>query len=125
MSEFKVAQDLIENNCRVCYTPGQYPYDLIGDHDGELFKIQVKTAKKKPNQTQAYQIRTKGYDGDDVDLFAGYISEKDTEFYFPYEEAGSYCSVTFTPRYSLSDHNAELAHLADDHTFESVVDRLL
>lgn len=125
LSEFQVALDLIEHDCRVSYTHGQYPYDLIADFDSELFKVQVKTAKKKPNQTQAYEIRTKGYDSDDVDLFAGYISERDFVFYFPYEEAGAYCSVTFTPEETMAEHNAQLANLAKDHTFESVMNRLL
>jgi len=123
LSEFKVAEDLIENNCRVCYTHGQYPYDLIGDHDGELFKIQVKTAKKKPAQKRAYQIRTKGYEAKDIDLFAGYISDKDEIFYVPYEEAGAYSSVTYTPRASLSEHNAREANLIKDHRFEAVISR--
>lgn len=121
LSEFQVALDLIENGCRVSYTHGQYPYDLIGDYDSELYRIQVKTAKQV--RSQKFQITTRGYDPADVDLFAGYVSEKDEVFYIPYEESGKTSSVTYTPREILSDINAERANLAEDHTFKKAIAR--
>lgn len=121
LSEFKVASNLVENGCRVSYTHGQYPYDLIGDLDGELFKIQVKTANKDKNRTRKYQITPEGYDAVDVDFFAGYAPGEDNVFYVPFGEVDGRFAVTFTKSDDLSDINAERAILAEDYTFEKVI----
>lgn len=105
------------------YTHGQCPYDLIGDLDGKLLKVQAKTAKKKPAQRQAYRITAREYESSEVDLFAGYASDEDEVFYVPYKEAGSYCSVTFTPEEILTEHNAQQANLAKDHMLKAAISR--
>lgn len=123
LSEFKVAEDLIEQKCRVSYTHGQYPYDLIGDFDGNLLKIQVKTGNKEKNRKRKYRINTEGYEKRNVDLFAGYARKPDEVFYVPFEEAESSSSfaVTFTDGDKLNPSNAERAKLAEDYTFKKVI----
>lgn len=125
LSEFKVASDLIENGCRVSYTHGEYPYDLIADLAGELLKVQVKTAKQFKDRENKYMIRTAGYTAENVDLFAGYIPGRDemAVFYVPFEDAGQNASVTYTSREELSEHNASNAKFGENHTFEEVVKR--
>lgn len=121
LSEFKIASDLVENGCRVSYTHGDYPYDMIADLDAELFKVQVKTANKVKNRSNKYMIRTAKYTAENVDLFAGYVPERDTVFYVRFEDAGQNASVTYTGRNELSEHNASTAKFGDEHTFEEVV----
>lgn len=122
LAEFKVAEKLVENGCRVSYTYGQYPYDLIGDTGSELLTIQVKTATAKKGREHTYRINTSGYEPGEFDLFAGYTAPEDDVFFVPYEDAGSYYSVTYRSESELTDHNAKQANLAADHSFPAVVD---
>ena len=117
LAEFKVAETLVENGCRVSYTYGQYPYDLIADTGSELLTIQVKTATSKADRDCTYRINTGGYDPGDFDLFAGYAAPEEDVFFVPYEDAGSYYSVTYRSEDELTEHNAKQANLAADHTF--------
>lgn len=121
LSEFKVASDLVEKGCRVSYTHGQYPYDLIADHQGDLLRIQVKTGNSDKGRSQKYRISTDGYDEADIDFFAGYAPDEDDVFYVPFSDATTTYAVTFTPRAQLSEINAERAKLAENHTFEKVI----
>lgn len=124
LSEFKVASDLVERGCRVSYTHGQYPYDLIADLDGQILKTQVKTANHMDRRK--YQLlNLGGYNAADVDLFAGYAPDpEDTIVYVPFDKAGDTFRVTFTPADELSDHNEEQAILAEDHTFDDAISSL-
>lgn len=126
-SEMKVALDLIDNGCRVAYTHGHtHPYDLIADRDGELLKIQVKTAKHLRTRKHSIELSdAKKYDAKDVDLFAGYARKEDDVFYVPNEEMGKRASVTFTsPEKMGSEESRERAKLAEEYTFEASYKRL-
>ena len=124
LAEFKVAETLVENGCRVSYTYGQYPYDLIGDTGSELLTIQVKTATTKDGRECTYRINTDGYKPGDFDLFAGYAAPEEDVFFVPYEDTGSYYSVTYRSEDELTEYNAKRANLAADHTFPAATDAL-
>lgn len=121
LSEFKVAENLVKNGCRVSYTYGGYPYDLIADYDSTLYKVQVKTTSN--DRTRKYEISTKGYARENVDLFAGYVPQEDGVFYVPFEDAGNTRSaVNFTSREELDTWHQEKAKFAEDHTFLDAID---
>lgn len=128
VSEMKVAINLINNGCRVSQTFGHsHPYDLIADIDGELVKIQVKTAKphKKGNQYFIKLPQPEKYDRQNVDMFAGYAPGEDGVFFIPYEEMGKRASVTFTPLENMGNEaNQQRANHISDYTFNSALSRL-
>lgn len=123
-SEMMVAVDLIDNGCRVSYTHGHaHPYDLIADKDGDLLKIQVKTAKHR-HKRRYFISSDERYDEDNVDLFAGYVHEEDEVFYAPIQELDPRIAVTFTPPEEMgSEANRKRANLPADYTFEQACDR--
>jgi hypothetical protein len=124
-SEFEVASDLAAHGYAVSLPFDDYRYDIVGDYEGHLLRIQVKTAHKRENQNAAYEIDVKDYTPDEVDLVAGYVAEQDAVFYESIHEAGSFASVTFTPKTTLSDHNAAKANLPENQTFSAASERFL
>jgi len=126
-SEMKVALKLIDSGCRVAYTYGHsHPYDLIADKDSSLLKIQVKTAKHEEKQRYAIRLYSDDkYDEADVDLFAGYVADRDEVFFVPSSEIKQRASVNYTPPSEMgSDANRERANLPEEYTFEAARNRL-
>lgn len=125
LAEFTVATDLIRNNCRVSYTHGQYKYDLIADKDDELLRVQVKKANQDSNKPWKYRIFTDRYEAGQVDLFAGYIVEKNIVFYATFDDVGSNeFRINTKSREDMIPSNAERANLLEDYTFERAISRL-
>lgn len=128
-AELSVAGHLIEEyDCRISVPHGEsHQYDIIADYKHELLKIQVKKATHE--KSKRYSIDTEGYTEDEVDLFAGYVSELDEVFYVPFrkaEERGDYFSVSYA---SLDDEGVTEYHLkkayrADDYTFGKAISRM-
>lgn len=127
VSEFEVARDLVANGYRISLPYGEYRYDLVADYQGSLLRIQIKTARKRKGQSATYEIPTRDYDAEEVDLVAGYIEHegKDIVYYTPVDEAGTFASVNVSPKSDLSDHNASEANLLEEHTFEAAAGRVL
>lgn len=130
-SELRVALDLIDKGCHVAHTFGHaHPYDLIADTGDELLKIQVKKARH--DDKRRYKIELKKpekYTPENVDLFAGYISDEDAEVYIPYAEmaknSGKRHFVNFSPKSKMgSELNWERANRPADYTFEAACSRL-
>lgn len=127
ISEMEVAVELMNNGCRVSDTIGHsHPYDLIADKDGQLLKIQVKTAKHRGRRKYDLLLQDSSkYTAHTVDLFAGYARGEDAVFFVPYPEIDQRASVTFTPPEEMgSDANRRRANLANDYTFEAAFSRL-
>lgn len=125
LAEFAVATDLIRNGCRVSYTHGQYKYDLVADKDDELLRVQVKKANQNTHKPWKYRIFTDRYEAGQVDLFAGYIVDKDEVFYATFEEVGAKeFRINTKSREQMIESNAERAKLLEDHTFKRAVVKL-
>jgi len=122
--------DLIDNACRVPFPYGHsHPYDLIADRDGELTRIQVKTAKTRSGANQYFiDIHDPSkYDPEDVDLFAAYPDDEPHAFYVTYSEImpNGRASVTYTPPEDMGAQvNVDRANLARDFTFEAAKKKL-
>lgn len=128
-AELSVAGHLIEeHDCRISVPHGEsHKYDLVADYKHDLLKIQVKKANHV--RSKRYRIGTKGYTNDEVDLFAGYVSELDEVFYVPFEEAeerGDYFSVSYASLEDegVTEYHLEKAFQAEDYTFEKATSRM-
>lgn len=125
-AELSVAGHLIEaHDCRISVPHGEsHKYDLIADYEDELFKIQVKKARQV--RPEKYQIGTEDYTENEVDLFAGYVSERDEVFYVSFDEAeehGDSFAVTYAglDDEGFYEYHREMATLAENHTFEHAI----
>lgn len=119
VAEFAVAADLVRKDCRVSYTHGLYKYDLVADKNDELLRVQVKKANRNNEKPWKYRLLTDQYQEGQVDIFAGYIVEKDEVFYVAFDEVGeNNFRVNTKDSNELSDHNAREANLLEDYTFE-------
>lgn len=130
-SELRVALDLIDNGCHVAHTFGHaHPYDLIADTGGELLKIQVKTAKHDDRRRYKVELKKpEKYTPENVDLFAGFVSQEDAEVYIPYAEmatnSGKRHFVNFASKSEMgSQANWERANRPECYTFEAARSRL-
>ena len=125
LAEFAVAADLVRNDCRVSYTHGQYKYDLVGDKDDELLRVQVKKANQMNKKPWKYRIFTDRYEAGQVDLFAGYVVEEDKVFYATFDEVGpKEFRVNAKGRDEMTEHNASIANILDDYTFARALSNL-
>ncbi len=123
-AEFAVAANLVANDCRVSYTHGSYKYDLVADKDDNLYRVQVKKANQDTSKPWKYRIFTDRYEAGQVDLFAGYIVDKDVIFYATFDEVGSEFRINTKSGTEMNEHNASLAKLADEYTFERALSML-
>ncbi|MWG35299.1 group I intron-associated PD-(D/E)XK endonuclease [Halomarina oriensis] len=125
LAEFAVAADLVRNDCRVSYTHGQYKYDLVADKDDHLLRVQVKKANQITKTPWKYRIFTDRYEAGQVDLFAGYVVKEDKVFYATFGEVGSNeFRVNAKGRDEMTEHNAGVANLIDDYTFDRALSNL-
>lgn len=97
-SELAVASELISKGYGVSFPFGhEHQYDLIVDKDGNLYRIQVKTAKNEDKNRYYISADANHYDNRYVDLFAGYSEDDVSTFYIPVHEAsGKRQRVTYT-----------------------------
>ncbi|WP_353635626.1 group I intron-associated PD-(D/E)XK endonuclease [Halobacterium sp. NMX12-1] len=108
------------------YTHGLYKYDLVADKDDELLRVQVKKANQNNEEPWKYRLFTEQYQEGQVDIFAGYIVERDKVFYVAFDEVGSNnFRINTKDRAELSDHNASVANLLEDYTFERAFRRYM
>ena len=118
LAEFAVAADLVAQDCRVSYTHGSYKYDLVADYDDELLRVQVKKANRDPDKPWKYRIFTDQYEDGQVDLFAGFIVDIGRVFYATANEVGSEFRINTKSATEMNEHNAQIAKLMDEYTFE-------
>lgn len=117
-AEFEVAADLVKQGCRVSYTHGEYKYDLVADCDDALFRVQVKKANRDGDKPWKYRLFTDRYEEGDVDLFAGYVFDRDAVFYVPFEEVGSEFRINTRSKEDMNEANASRVKHIDDYTLE-------
>jgi hypothetical protein len=104
----------------------EHQYDLIADRDGELYRIQVKTAKQEEGNRYYIPADAEQYDDAYVDLFAGYSEDEVATFYIPVAEAsGKRQRVTYTDLDNMgSAANRERANHISDYRFITAVQRV-
>lgn len=82
-SELAVASELIMKGYGVSFPFGHnHQYDLIIDKDGDLYAIQIKTAKHEERNRYYISADADKYEKKYVDLFAGYSEDKEATFLF-------------------------------------------
>ncbi|UBF20278.1 PD-(D/E)XK nuclease [Halorubrum sodomense tailed virus 4] len=128
ISELKVTTALIELGHGVSNTVGDNQrYDLIADINGELHRVQCKTASNPPSQS-SYQIelrnrsyRTGGkirkqtYTGDEIDVYAVYNPHSDEIYWIPFDEApDEQMRITPKSRSEIVPANRAKANCADE-----------
>lgn len=125
VAEFAVATHLVRSGCRVSYTHGQYKYDLvadvgdIADAEDPLHRVQVKKANQDNEKPWKYRIFTDRYEPGQVDLFAGYIVEKDAVFYTTFDEVGpNEFRINTKGEDEMIPENAERANLLEEYTLQ-------
>lgn len=69
IGEHLVAVDLIKRGYRVSFASAGYPYDLIADINGKLFKVQVKASKQPRKGIDHYIFSVNGSSGFDLIAF--------------------------------------------------------
>jgi hypothetical protein len=126
-SEVAVASELMRKGYGVSFPFGhEHQYDLIADRDGELYRIQVKTAKQEEGNRYYIPADAEQYDDAYVDLFAGYSEDEVATFYIPVAEAsGKRQRVTYTGLGNMgSAANRERANHISDYRFATAVQRV-
>lgn len=123
-SELAVASELLMEGYGVSFPFGHnYQYDLIVDRDGDLYTVQVKTARNESGNRYYIQADAESYDEDYVDLLAGYSEEEMATFFIPVREAsGKRQRVTFT---DLDDMPTERSRRESNHISEYRFERAL
>lgn len=130
-SELKVAMCLIEEHgCRVSQTFGHgHSYDLIADKEGNLLRIQVKTASNHNGNQQEADVDNENYSPENIDMFAGQPKTRDEPFFVPTKEVdlnknNPRIHVTYTPREDMGDEsNWESSYHISDYTFDEALQR--
>lgn len=125
-SELAVASELMMKGYGVSFPFGhEHQYDLIVDKDGELYRIQVKTARHEKNNRYYIQADAADYDNEYVDLLSGYSEDEVATFYIPVHEAtGTQQRVTFTDLDKMgSDENRERSNHISEYRFAEAVKR--
>lgn len=126
-SELAVASELMKMGYGVSFPFGHdYQYDLIVDQNGDLYRIQVKTAKQEEGNRYYIQADADHYDRRYVDLFAGYSENDVATFFIPLDEAsGNRQRITFTDLEKMgSDENREKANHISEYLFHQAVKRV-
>lgn len=124
LSEFAVAADLTDEGCRVSHTHGEYRYDLVADWDDCLLRVQVKKANQDDGKPWKYRMFTDGYEAGEVDLFAGYLVDRDEVFYATFDDVGSNeFRINAKTREEIEEYNSH-AKLVEEYTFDRAVTRL-
>lgn len=124
VAELKVAEHLVSEGYRVSVPFGEYRYDFVVDDGDDLWRVQVKKANQGSSEPWKYRIITRGYDPDEVDIFAGYIPSEDTIFYEPFTKSRTRIRVNTKSPEEFTEHNREEANLVDEYTFERAVSKL-
>lgn len=130
-SELEVAMHLIEEHgCRVSQTFGHgHSYDLIADKEGNLLRIQVKTASNNNGNQQGADVDNPNYSAENIDMFAGQPKTHNEPFFVPTEEVNleknnPRIHVTYTPRENMGhESNWESSYHISDYTFDEALQR--
>jgi hypothetical protein len=126
-SELAVASELMMKGYGVSFPFGHnHQYDLILDKDGDLYRIQVKTAKLEEGNRYYISANANNYDKRYIDLFAGYSEDEVATFFIPVEEAsGKRQRVTFTDLEEMgSDENRQKSNHISEYRFCEAVQRV-
>lgn len=103
-----------------------HQYDLIVDKSGELYKVQVKTAKNEGGGRYYIQADADDYDEKYVDLLAGYSESTESVFFIPVSESsGKRQRVTFTDLERMgSDKNRRESNHISEYRFREAIKRV-
>lgn len=119
-----------EYDCRVSQTFGHsHPYDLIADKEGELVRIQVKTASNQGKNQQGSDVDNSSYSTETLDMFAGQPRTKHEPFFVPSAEVdldarNPRIHVTYTSREDMGyEGNWETAFHISDYRFDAALKR--
>ena len=126
-SELAVASELMMKGYGVSFPfDHDHQYDLIVDKNGNLYRVQVKTAKLEDGNRYYIPAGADRYDDEYVDLFAGYSEDRVATFFIPVGEAsGKRQRVTFTDLEEMgSDENRQRSNHISDYRFGEAVKRI-
>lgn len=114
--EHLVCADLILQGYRAFLSDQGLPYDVLVDHDGRLYRVQVKSSLKpknanakgrSPNLVYVFNVRRRGRDGigerltaDHCDIVACVALDERLVAYFPQGEVAQTLSL-FPPGYEF------------------------
>jgi len=137
--ELIVARNAMRHRCNVSLPyGGQAKYDLLIERNGEVLKIQVKTAKPHKPVRQHVQeiIDLDEYESWQVDFFAGVVDITDIQtdynlsvrktphvFYKSFEEVGGQTArVNYRDPENMLDSNQARAKLPQAHEFPEKIE---
>jgi len=126
-SELAVASELMMMGYGVSFPFGHnHPYDLIVDKGGNLYTVQVKTAKNEGSKRYYISADVDRYDNTNVDLLAGYSEDEKAAFYIPLDEAsGKRQRVTCTDLERMgSEESRQRSNHISDYRFPEAVERV-
>lgn len=126
-SELAVASELMMERYGVSFPFGHnHQYDLIVDKDGNLYRIQVKTAKREDRNRYYIPADADRYAENCVDLFAGYSEDGMATFFIPVGEAsGKRQRVTYTDLEEMgSDENRQRSNHISDYRLGEAIKRI-
>ena len=112
---------------------GNERYDLIVDLDGELERVQVKTAYDHHQrgdtvvvgfESTVYQSngtpKKTYYQADEIDSYIVYCPKRDSTLYVPFEETPrTQMSFSFRGKDRYNSHNRKAIHFAEDYEIET------
>lgn len=130
MAESQIEAEFLKRDIQ-CWRPSaETQHDLLAYFDGDYQKIQVKHARYREDKGVVdvhttswgsvgsdYEDR-RDYEASEVDYFAGYCSELDRCFLFPFEDAGK---ASFWIRVDESENNDPRINWAEDYTINTQI----
>ena len=129
-TEARVTTELLELGISVCAPIfGNERYDLIVDQNGELERVQVKTAYSHHEradtvvvgfESTVYQSCGKpkktDYTASEIDSYIVYCPKRDCSLYVPFDETPrTQMSFSFRDKIEYNAHNRKAIHFAEDY----------
>ena len=126
----KITTELLEFGISVCAPIfGNERYDLIVDRNGELERVQVKTAYSHHERAdtvvvgfestvyQSYGTPKKTYyTASEIDSYIVYCPKRDRSLYVPFDETPrTQMSFSFRDKIEYNAHNRKAIHFAEDY----------
>lgn len=124
-SELMVAADLMSSG-EVSIPVNDSVYDLIYDHSGELYKVQVKTTLKDGSRNRIERGRTnESYAEDEIDILALVHHKTGQIAYWPWVGKNVKHTITMWFNEELAPKgNPYVLNLADEYTIEEAIESL-
>ena len=130
LTELKCLAAFVEQGITVSIPYGDCArYDFIADIEGQLYKIQCKTASYRRGDTSKISFSCRStstkhgqtvhhtYDESEVDFFAAYFPENDKCYLVPIQEVSCEKTLRLVP--PLNNHSN--VNMAEDYELEKVV----